>query len=275
MNFNFNYIGQISTDRFISKCNKILDKHIPFKKVNKQQSTMKIKPWLTNGFLNSINTKQKIFKNFLKTKNQAHKTHLFNYFKFYRNVLTSLLRKSKDKYYKDFFNTHRTNSRKIWDGIKSIINTKANKSHSPDIINISGKQTSDQQLMAHSFNDFYSKIAAKTKSKIRKASCSPESFLHTPNDKSIFLRPSSTKEISDIIKNLNNHKSNGPASIPTNILKLISPTASEILSCIINMSFQTGIYPNCLKKSNITPVFLNWMSLTTAQSHIIKHKQNI
>ena len=49
-------------------------------------------------------------------------------------------------------------------------------------------------------------------------------------------------------------KSVGPNSIPTDILKLIATEISHPLSKIINLSFTTGIFPDCLKMSEIIPI---------------------
>ena len=43
-------------------------------------------------------------------------------------------------------------------------------------------------------------------------------------------------------------------SIPSRILKLIAPTVSKPLSNIINISFETGIFPSCLKTANVIPI---------------------
>ena len=43
-------------------------------------------------------------------------------------------------------------------------------------------------------------------------------------------------------------------SIPSKILKLISPTVSKPLSDIINLSFEIGTFPQCLKTANVIPI---------------------
>ena len=61
-------------------------------------------------------------------------------------------------------------------------------------------------------------------------------------------------EIYDIIKVLPK-KGTGPSSIPLNLLKLISDLIIVPLSCIINLSFSTGIFPDPLKLAKVLPLF--------------------
>ena len=43
-----------SFQRFNDKVNQILDKHMPWKKLNKKEMRLQGKPWITNGILTSI-----------------------------------------------------------------------------------------------------------------------------------------------------------------------------------------------------------------------------
>ena len=54
--------------RFYSTIIQIIDKHAPVKRLRKKQITFKFKPWITKGIKISINTKNELFKRYLKTK---------------------------------------------------------------------------------------------------------------------------------------------------------------------------------------------------------------
>ena len=58
-----------------------------------------------------------------------------------------------------------------------------------------------------------------------------------------------------MIKTLNIRKSIGPSSIPTRLLKQFSKEISIPLEKFINLSFETGIFPDILKLASIIPVF--------------------
>jgi hypothetical protein len=78
-------------------------------------------------------------------------------------------------------------------------------------------------------------------------------YLKTPNPQSFFTKSTDPKEVESIIQQLDTNKSVGPNSLPTKILKIISPIISKPLSNMCNKSFKTGIYPDQLKLSKINP----------------------
>ena len=47
----------------------------------------------------------------------------------------------------------------------------------------------------------------------------------------------------------------GSNSIPVTILKEIKKEISELMSTLINLSFDTGDFPNCLKLAKVIPVY--------------------
>ena len=53
------------------------------------------------------------------------------------------------------------------------------------------------------------------------------------------------------------NKASGPNSIPTKILKLFQKEFSNLLSDIINLSFNQGTFPNLLKIANVIPIHEN------------------
>ena len=68
------------------------------------------------------------------------------------------------------------------------------------------------------------------------------------------------EEVLDIMKSLNN-KSTGPCSIPLKLLLLISDIIIIPLCYLINMSLDTGIYPDKLKIVKVIPIHKGECSL--------------
>ena len=58
--------------------------------------------------------------------------------------------------------------------------------------------------------------------------------------------PTTAEKIASVIKTFNLNKATGPNSIPVIILKELKKEISEPLSILINLSFDTGDFPNCL-----------------------------
>ena len=61
------------------------------------------------------------------------------------------------------------------------------------------------------------------------------------------MHPTTKEEIEDNIKLLNDHRTTGPNSIPTQFL--------ESLSNLINLSFITVVFPNIAKIAKIVPLY--------------------
>ena len=68
------------------------------------------------------------------------------------------------------------------------------------------------------------------------------------------LTPTNTEKIEGIIKTLNIRKSIGPDSIPTRLLKQFFKEISRPIEKLINLSFETGIFPDALKLARIIPI---------------------
>ena len=69
------------------------------------------------------------------------------------------------------------------------------------------------------------------------------------------MNPTSPIEVSNIIKNLDTKKTLGPNSIPIFILKVNNDFFSDNLSKMINLTFESGIFPDLCKVAKVTPVF--------------------
>ena len=76
-------------------------------------------------------------------------------------MINHLLRKSKKSYYASYFENFQNNSKKLWCGVKEIINTQAKKRNEGISLNINGKVESDNKTVANSFNKYFTTIAQK------------------------------------------------------------------------------------------------------------------
>ena len=109
---------------FLKIVNKLLDKHALYKIIKYSKTRYEIKPWITPGLASSIRNKHKLHKSFCKEKDPKTKEYYEKQFKSYRNHISSLFRKTKDSYYKQYFEDSKKNLRLVWQTIKGIINMK-------------------------------------------------------------------------------------------------------------------------------------------------------
>ena len=84
---------------------RILDKHDPLKKLKKYKLKFKSKPWITTALQKSVSIKNKLFNDFTNKKDLTQETELHIKYKCYINILTALMKKSKQNYFTKFFQT--------------------------------------------------------------------------------------------------------------------------------------------------------------------------
>ena len=91
----------------------MVNKHAPMKTLSKRRGKILSKPWITKGIRTSIRIKNNLFFN-----------ADWEYYKLYRNKITSLTRQSKKNYYERYFEENINNSKETWRGINDIISTQ-------------------------------------------------------------------------------------------------------------------------------------------------------
>ena len=127
------------------------------------------KPWITNGIRNSIQRQEKLYKKFIKAKNQEVKNeHHLNY-KELRNQIVTICRLSKKNYYQKYFAENADNARSTWKGIKTIINVNITIKSDPTSLIINKKLSSDPMEIATEFNSYFSNIAITRKNTPQKS----------------------------------------------------------------------------------------------------------
>ena len=182
---------------------------------------------------------------------------------------------TKKIHYKEFFNNNKKDLVNTWKGIKSIININSNSNNQPTCLNVEGKTITNSTEIANSFNTFFSTIAQKIEHKLIPTHKTHNDYLMSPNTESIFLFPTTEKEIIDNITGLKINKSTGPNSINTKILKLSKNIISKPLNKIINLSFSTGIFPDNLKIAEVIPIHKKDCKLSTTNYRPISLLSNI
>ena len=155
-----------STRMYLDKINMLLDTYAPLKRVNKYKMKFKSKPWITLGLQKSISMKNKLLKNFINKKDPILKEEFHTNYKKYRNLLSTLMKKSKQAYYDKYFERNWNNVQKTWKGIKSLISLKTVASNVPTVLSFdNGKIITNPYDVANTFNNYFASIAETTKKK--------------------------------------------------------------------------------------------------------------
>ena len=108
----------LSMNNFYNQINILLDEVAPYKKLTKKEIKLKSKPWITIDIQHLMQKRDKLHK-YCQESNKTKKEELYLNYKKLRNKLTKM---SVKLYYKNFFETNKNNTSKIWKGIRSMDN---------------------------------------------------------------------------------------------------------------------------------------------------------
>ena len=169
-------------------------------------------------------------------------------------MLSPILKQSKTNYYNHYFETNWNSIKNTWKGIKSILNIKSISADNLKSLTVDGTTISNPIAISYIFNNYFSSIANNTKPNISFSHRHFSDFLKNRSNISFFVSPTDKKEIENVISSLDSHKSVGPNSIPTKVLKLLKNDISSQLSEIFNISFSSGVFPSILKTAKVIPV---------------------
>ena len=247
----------ISFKRFYEKLDALINEHLPLKRLSKNQIKNRNKPWITKGILKSVRKRDNVYKRFMKEKDPIVREILRDQYKRYRNCLVNLIRCSKTNYFKKYFNDNFQNSKNIWKGINDIVTLKSKEKHQTISLEIDKKVENDPKTVSEEFNKFFSTEPGKIAQRIHPTKVSYKSFLRARCQKSFFFTPVDSDEIRKIILQLDINKSNGPYSIPLQILKMMLKELSDVLAIIFNLSLQSGSFIDLLKVVKVIPIYKN------------------
>ena len=213
-------------------------------------------PWATQGILNSINQRNRLYKRLKQTKTDAPsyeaKRTSFNK---YRNLLKKTITHAKCVFYKNLFDRYKNDMRKTWSIISDTLNKKV-KHSIPDIMSVNGEKCSDKARISEHFNSFFATIGSQNENNIRRHEGSTyKNYLTNQYDCTFAFHLINNNDTLRIIKNIKMSHSKGYDGISTEHLKLINKDISKCLTLIINQSLNSGIFPDKLKIAKVTPIY--------------------
>lgn len=216
-------------------------RHAPLKKLNQKEVKRRLNPWMTNKIMKLIGIRDRLFE---RKKREPDNSTVEIVYKRVRNKVSNEIKKSKNLHYKNYFESHSSNIKKTWEGVRKIINPGKPIGHGISQLNIKGNIIDDSQDIAKGLNDFFVNVGPSTEKTVPKAgNITPEKFLRDRNRFDFVMAHISEDEILKIIQSLP-IKSTGPASIPLKLLKLVANIILTPLCHLISISFTTGVFPN-------------------------------
>jgi hypothetical protein len=238
-------------DKFVKHLKDVYDECIPLKKYRSKPKKDPRSPWITRGLLNSINTKNKLYKQYLRCPNDNTQQK----FKTFRNKLHGLIRKSKRNYFFKKFEDAKNNMRQTWKTINNVIGRTQKQTLSEQYKRESGTIITDPTVISNEFNDFFVNVGPKLASQIHNSGKNYYDYLRAPCQKSIFMKPITESEILKIINKFDKNKSAGHDDIGNLIVKRVANEIVQPLTAIFNLSLSTGHVPQQLKIAKVVPIY--------------------
>ena len=245
---------------FLSTYQEAVDKTCKLAKPKTTRRNAINNPWITDGIIESVNEKKKLYAAWKKTcckKNPKGNLTLYNKFSEYRKLLNKIVRRAKSTFYVTKIANASGNSKKTWEVINQI-RGKCKKAIKPQFI-INNKRITDRRAIANEFNKYFVSLAAKLNATIDLDEGIPicpltnfSEYMPKRNSSSMFLFDCSEEEISKIIIELQNNKA---SDLPISIIKSTSHIISPILARQFNYQMNIGKFPNELKIGKITPIY--------------------
>lgn len=208
-----------------------------------------LKPWLTSGALRCIRLRNNMQ---LKLKIDPHNEILKITFKRYRNFCTNLFRKLKNQYNRKKIEESTKNSKHLWSAINDITHYKTPKTPNTSLLD-----QSEQPLNSlNKINRFFTSIGRTLAEDILSAHSNQQYCTPNINTQlsSFVLLDSDALEVESILMSLDSNSASGWDGIPIKLLKCCKDLLAPILSHLTNLCFNTGEFPQALKRSVVTPV---------------------
>ena len=103
--------------------------------------------------------KNKAFRKYVRCNNSEQRIKFHNVYKVLKNELVKMTRASKKKFYEEYFTRNKDNLKKVWKGIKEIVNIKTKTFDQPTNIQKGDETLSDPKAIANEFNSYFTSIA--------------------------------------------------------------------------------------------------------------------
>ena len=149
------------------------------------------------------------------------------------------------------------NPRKTWELIRSALPTNQSRTNKSkiDLLKIDGQDTNESFSFAEKLNEHFVSVGKNLADKIpTNDNNSFSKYLNQKVASSMFLQPPRHSEVFNIIHFLHLRKSSGHENIDS-IIRIACDVLTPYLTYLFYLSFEFGIFPDCLKTAKIIPTF--------------------
>ena len=233
------------------------EKCLPLTEVKFKKYKHKISPWITFAIINSIKSRDQLYVKWKKENPDSQKyAELENLFHSHCSILQKSIRAAKKIYYHQQFENFKSNIKKTWSKINEILSRKKKDSGLPSYFCDGNNILTSNEDIANCFNRFFCNIGPELANSIKgPEGKSYQDYLKQNILSSFSFSTVSSDDVKDMIASLKSKSSFGHDGVSSILLKQLSPEIYKVLTCIINQSLMTGIFPNSLKIAKISPIY--------------------
>ena len=241
-NLSLSNLRQHIENRDVNSCTEVLIKVLQVT-ANELAPMMETKisdkknyiPWYSNELRNLIAQKNELIKDYYYYGLQSFLTRV----KAISNRVSHLKRKLKKNYITEKLTENKDNPKKCWNVINLLTNrNKTNDSVEPDQIT---------QEKANDYNQYFATIGEEIQKKLN-----IRTLLKDFRGLMGFtFRPETEVSIKKLIDKIKKDVATGADDIGAKLIKDASEVLSPILAEIINLSYETSVFPDCMKIATI------------------------
>ena len=247
----------IAYSNFISTYMKHVNLHLPMKTKCFNRNKHKIEPWMTQGLLKSMRTKEKLYKEMLKARNTERYVHHESKYKVYLSLYKKSIRAAKSHFWFLRFEDTKSDIKRTWKNINALLNNKSKNHSFPSNFYHNDNTISNPSEIANSFNDYFVNAAPNLARNIPIFPSSSNSSTLPDRDlpHSFFFEPVTHFEISKIIDSLKPKTSCGHDDISPKLVCKSTRSISLPLAHVVNLSLESGVFPSEMKLAKVVPIF--------------------
>ena len=226
------------TQEVIKIIQQVANTHAPEKESSLNFKKQKI-PWLNDQLKYKINQKNELLEDQRRYNSKCYK----NKIKELSNEIHYLKRKLKKKYIVEKLEESEGNSKAYWKLINEILfRGNVPETVEPDMMD---------QIKVNKINTFFATIGTEIQKSL-KVKDHRKDFIGLSGFKFI---PESESSISKLFDQIKQDTATGLDNIPAKLLKDGREILVPIITKIINLGYETCIFPDCLKQARIKPLY--------------------
>lgn len=217
-------------------------------------------PWITLNLMSKFEKRKKLYR---ILKRRPYDRQFIDYFHRYCYNLSEEVNNTKNVFYKNKLEECAGDTSQQWRIINNL--TGRISTNNVDKIELdNGEMVTEAGEVASIINDYLISVqSGPAVTPVAPGTGNHNTLTHLRNRwHSFFIAPTSECEVKNVISRLKNKKSTGFDTITVSLIKKISDYIAPVLTHIINLSFENGVFPIILKQSTVVPIWKKNCSLT-------------